>query len=63
MDKKFSDSITEFCEMWWEWMKHDGLARNKKEEISTRKKSVEKCEELIQKKYIIIEQLNNRIYE
>ena len=57
-NKKFSDNISDLVEMWWEWMKHDGIARNKSFDIKTRKDSAEKCEILIKKEYNIIENLN-----
>ena len=57
-NKKFSENINELVEMWWEWMKHDGIARNKNIDIETRKRSVDKCENLIKMEYNIIAELN-----
>ncbi len=59
MKNKFSDHISELCSVWWEWMKADNDARNHSIDYKIRKKSALKCEELINKEYIILDKLNN----
>jgi hypothetical protein len=56
---KFSDIIYLHTKMWWDWMKHDSIARDKTLDYKTRKKSVKKCEELIKQKYELMEKINS----
>lgn len=57
--KKISDSVNELVEMWWEWMKHDGIARDVSLPINQRKASVDSCEDLIKLEYNIISRIND----
>lgn len=55
---KFSDLITELMEMWLNWMKHDKISHNDNFSYKTRKESAVKCENLIDRKYLILNQLD-----
>tara|TARA_B100001123_G_C15244041_1_gene1000193 strand:- start:1006 stop:1206 length:201 start_codon:yes stop_codon:yes gene_type:complete len=56
---KFSDCISELTEVWWNWMISDNYARDHLVDFSKRKKHAEKCEDLINEEYIILNKLNN----
>jgi len=56
---KFSKKITDLVEVWWEWMKHDSIARNSDIDIKTRKISVDFCENLIKAEYDTINKINS----
>lgn len=57
-NKKFSDLLTELTEVWILWMKFNTLCKNEDAPIKKRKEAAETCEELIDKRYVLIDQLD-----
>ena len=56
---KFSELIGELTEMWLLWMRNNAIVRDETIPISERKLAAEECEKLIDKEYVITEQLDN----
>ena len=57
-NKKFSELIIELTDMWLMWMKHNTISHDVNVSYELRRKSAEECEILINKEYLIVEQLD-----
>lgn len=56
---KFSELVSELTIVWLKWMKNDEIAKDKNLPYSQRKQPAKKCEELIDREYEIISQIND----
>ena len=56
---KFSELITELTETWLLWMKHNTISHDTNISTKLCRKSGEECEILINREYVITEQLDN----
>jgi hypothetical protein len=55
---KFSELIIELTETWLLWMKHNTISHDVNISNELRRKSAEECEILINREYLIVEQLD-----
>ena len=59
---KFSELIIELTETWLMWMKHNTISHDVNISNNLRRKSGEECEVLINREYLIVNQLD-KIFE
>jgi hypothetical protein len=51
---KFSACVNELVELWIEWLKNDRVCRDTTQAAVLRRRSSEKCERLIKRRYELI---------
>ena len=56
---KFSQLVSELTEVWLLWMENNTKCRDESLSYEDRSCSVDRCEELVQKEYEIVEQMDS----
>ena len=56
---KISECVSEFISLWVEWLKYNDIAIDKNQDASARRSAAISAEKLLNKRYWLIEQINN----
>jgi hypothetical protein len=56
---KISECVSEFISLWVEWLKYNDIAIDKNQDAGTRRSAAISAEKLLNKRYWLIEQINN----
>jgi hypothetical protein len=60
---KISECVNEFIEMWILWLKENDIAIDKTQQASVRRKAAVRAEKLLNRRYWLIEKINEHFSE